>query len=334
VFRAIDHRFIVECDDDALAALIDEVFAHCLVDELDVEPDEVIRIDPGPNGLQLVSDEGTSDIAAGRALQTVVSLVNLRGAQRRHPDLPVLHGGAVAFGGEAVLLPGRSGSGKSTLVAALAASGGEYLADELVAVRSAACVSGYPKAITLKPGAWAALPFDRPNRSAAMARHISDVDYIAADDVGALTVLEEALPTTIVFPTWDVDASEVVSTQLSPADALLRLCESAYLPLTAPAFFELAGLAARTPAHGLRYPSGANTVSAVHSLRTDEPVHHELRCHGPSAHDSGIAVADFGDVAVLLARDGALASMTGFDQAVWTAAEADPAHPIHSMITE
>ena len=334
MFRAIDHHFIVECDDDALAALIDEVFAHCHVDEVDREPDEVIRIEPGPNGLQLVTDEGTSSIAAGRALQTVVSLVNLRGAQRRHPDLPVLHGGAVAFGGEAVLLPGRSGSGKSTLVAALAASGGEYLADELVAVRSAACVSGYPKAITLKPGAWSALPFDRPSRPAGMARHIADVDYLAPDDAGAITVLEEALPTTIVFPTWDADATELTGTRLAPADALLLLCEATYLPLTAPAFFELAELAARTPAHTLRYPAGAETVAAIHALRPDESVHHAVGCHGPSSHDSGIAAADFGDVAVLLAGDGTLASMTGFDGDVWAAAEADPAHPIHSSFTE
>ncbi|MDB4946857.1 MAG: Serine kinase of the HPr protein regulates carbohydrate metabolism [Labilithrix sp.] len=48
-----------------------------------------------------------------------------------------LHGAAVAFGAEAIVLLGRSGQGKSTLAASLCAAGASLLADDAVAIDSA-----------------------------------------------------------------------------------------------------------------------------------------------------------------------------------------------------
>jgi len=333
VFRAIDHHFVVECDDDALAELIDDVFAHCFIDLVDREPDEVFRLEVDTTDVHLTSNEGTRTIPRSRALQTVVSLVNLRGAQLRAPTLPVVHGGAVAFGGEAVLLPGRSGSGKSTLVAALASSGAEYLADELVAVRSPTCVSGYPKSITLKPGSWSALPFERPIRTGPAATFVDQVGYASPEHVGALAVLEEAWPAVVVFPTWDAGRDDPQVERLDAADALLLLAEAAYLPLTAVAFFELADLVARVPAYSVRYGSTAHAVASVEQVRSQGPSPRKMNRYGPSRQPSEIAVADFGDLAVLFHPDGSLASIRGFDLDLWKEAEDDPDHPFHTKAT-
>ncbi len=333
MFRAIDHHFEVACDDDTLGELIDETFAHCIVDSPDVDNAEHIEVSVRGAEVRIASDEGVVTVPQNRSLQSVVSMINLRGAQRRGETVPVLHGGAVSFGGEAILTLGRSGAGKSTLVSALAASGGEYLADELLAVRSATCVSGYPKAITLKPGSWAALPFERPDRTKRAQRFIDTVDYVAPEDAGALTVLDEAWPASIVFPTWDASIRTAEVEPLQPSDALLSLCEAAYLPLSPAAFFLLAELAGRCPAAAVRYATTDDALlEARREARTVEDV--EVVTHGPSAQPSCISVADFGQEAVVHYPDGRVASIAGFDAAMWSAADQDSAHPLHFVSAE
>jgi hypothetical protein len=60
--------------------------------------------------------------------------------------VPLLHAGAVALHGRALVIPGQSGAGKSTLVAALVASGFAYLADDVTVI---------------EPGGTRLLPFGR-----------------------------------------------------------------------------------------------------------------------------------------------------------------------------
>ncbi len=333
MFRAIDHHFEVACDDDILSDLIDEAFAHCIIDSPDVDDAENIEISVRDAEVRIASDDGVVTVPLNRSLQSVVSMINLRGAQRRDETLPVLHGGAVSFGGEAILVLGRSGAGKSTLVSALAGSGGEYLADELLAVRSATCVSGYPKAITLKSGSCDVLPFDRPDRPKRAQRFVDTVDYVAPEDAGALTVLDEAWPASIVFPTWDPSLAVAEVEPLQSSDALLLLCEAAYLPLSPVAFFSLAELAGRCPAAAVRYATTEDAlIEARREARTVEDV--KVVTHGPSAQPSRISVADFGQEAVVHHPDGRVASIAGFDAAMWSAADQDSAHPLHLVATK
>ena len=134
MYRAVDYWFELDCDDPVLAGLLDETFKHCRVDGVDagVEVDVMTVAVEGDDVTIDAGGDQTSCLRRG-AVQTVVSMVNLRGFRDRSADLPVLHGGAVVEVGrtDAVVVLGKSGSGKSTLVSSLLAdSGGRYLADE------------------------------------------------------------------------------------------------------------------------------------------------------------------------------------------------------------
>ena len=64
-----------------------------------------------------------------------------------------LHAGVVAFGGKALLIPGRSFSGKSTLVAALVRAGATYYSDEFAVLGEDGRVRPFLKPLSLRaPG--------------------------------------------------------------------------------------------------------------------------------------------------------------------------------------
>jgi hypothetical protein len=258
-FRAIELPFDVVCDDHELAALVGQTFRHCAET---VVPVARLAVSVADDQVQLRFDDDHRTCAPSAALQTVVSMVNFHASQRRRVDLPLLHAGAVADErGWAILMPGRSGSGKSTLVATLLTTGNhDYLADELVAVISAAEVAGYPKALTLKAGSWDGITIDRPDRTAGAAFR-NTVDYVDPTVFGDCAVQPQAAAGFVVFPTFASGEATTVDA-LSPGQALLQLCESAYLPLTAQAFHVLAELAARLPAIGVRYGS----TRAIHDV--------------------------------------------------------------------
>ena len=68
------------------------------------------------------------------------------------PDHVFVHAGAVAWQGQAILLPGRSYTGKSTLVEALVRAGATYLSDEFAVLGGGDQVYPYPKPISLRLG--------------------------------------------------------------------------------------------------------------------------------------------------------------------------------------
>lgn len=65
----------------------------------------------------------------------------------------LVHAGAVAYGGQGILVPAASGSGKTTLIAALVAAGCEYLSDEVAVLD---LITGrllpFPKCLGIKAG--------------------------------------------------------------------------------------------------------------------------------------------------------------------------------------
>jgi hypothetical protein len=64
----------------------------------------------------------------------------------------VVHGGVVAHGGGAILLPGSTGAGKSTLVAELVRQGARYFSDEYALIDDAGRVHPYPRPLLLRDG--------------------------------------------------------------------------------------------------------------------------------------------------------------------------------------
>lgn len=71
----------------------------------------------------------------------------------------LIHAGAVASKGSAVVLLGASGAGKSTLTTGLALAGYSYLTDEAVALSlEDGLIDRFPRCATLKRGSWSLFP--------------------------------------------------------------------------------------------------------------------------------------------------------------------------------
>ncbi len=69
---------------------------------------------------------------------------------RCQSEVAVVHGGAVAHGGRAIILPAPTGAGKSTLVAELVRRGAAYLSDEYALIDVDGRVHPYPRPLLLR----------------------------------------------------------------------------------------------------------------------------------------------------------------------------------------
>jgi len=157
-------------------------------------------------------------------------------------DVWVLHAGAVALNGRALLLLGESWAGKTTLVSALVARGGALLSDDYAPVRASdLCVVPFPRALGVRAGRV------DPLAPPLLARRWVDpvtVAALAPDPVpiGGLVVLEEST----------LSAPPATLRPLTPAQTLVHLLQALRNPQTCPdPVPHLAALAARVPAAAL-----------------------------------------------------------------------------------
>ena len=65
--------------------------------------------------------------------------------------LVFVHAGAVAWGGRAIVVPGRTLAGKSTLVAALVRAGATYYSDEYTVLDPQGMVRPYARMLSIRP---------------------------------------------------------------------------------------------------------------------------------------------------------------------------------------
>lgn len=137
--------------------------------------------------------------------------------------LAIIHGGAVAAQGRAILLPGASRSGKSTLGAFLVSRGFDYLSDDMIAVTSAGGIATWPIPISIKRGSWSAL-----------APYLPELEAIPATRVWNRTIKYLPVPSAswgrlpspaglIIFPKFNRAAQASSLTLLRPIEALQRL---------------------------------------------------------------------------------------------------------------
>lgn len=259
-FRTIDFVFTINSADAGLSDALESIFFHC---SSSGSAGEELHIEVGEEESTLTTAESTRTIANNKLVPSVVSYVNIRAAQQRQNDFPVLHAGAVGVHGEAVLFPGRSGSGKSTLVSSLVQGGAPYVADELLAIRTPTQITGYPKAITLKEGSWTALGMERPD--VADERFRSTVAYVRHEHFFDREPLLELAPRAIVFPTFD-PGSPASERALSAGEATTILAGCAYLPLSSQGFLTLARLAASVHAWEVSYPGTSEVLDAIDRL--------------------------------------------------------------------
>jgi len=112
------------------------------------------------------------------------------------------HAGAVARGGQGLVLAGEAGHGKTTLVLELARRGWDFLSDELAALdRADGRLHPFPRALRLRPDTLArvglALP---PNAELWQGKYLVDVDDLlperrgGAAALGAVIFLDSGAP--------------------------------------------------------------------------------------------------------------------------------------------
>ena len=167
--------------------------------------------------------EPRSDIeqALGAAIVRVLDL--------SYPDarwLAIVHAGAVAGRGGALLLPGISGSGKSTLTAALVQAGLGYLSDDIAPLDGrTGRICPVPFALSLKEGSWPVLKHAYPGLL-GLPVHTDDARrWHYLDLAAARAPLSGETLRTIVFPRYQRGA-ETCLTEVDPLDALEGLVQA------------------------------------------------------------------------------------------------------------
>ena len=183
----------------------------------------------------------------------------------------LLHAGAVARDGEAVLLPALPGTGKSTLTAALAARGFRLLSDEFGALRlSDGAVLPAPRPIALK------------NESIELMRRFSkdvalgptfpktrkgSVAHLAPAAESVARRHEPARPVLLVFPQFVRGAALAVE-PVRRSRAFARLSTNAFnYELLGPAAFDAVGrLVQECNCYSLVYDDLDSAVDAIATL--------------------------------------------------------------------
>jgi len=149
--------FAFAAETPAAHQLLQMYFKHLETDELRADVHIELRTAAGGESALVVDgierfrtrDDG---LFFGALHQTVL--------QHIHPDsawMAMMHGGAVARDGRALVMSAPSGSGKTTLIAALLPRGYDYFADDLVALSADGWITPWPLPLSVKAGSWPVL---------------------------------------------------------------------------------------------------------------------------------------------------------------------------------
>jgi hypothetical protein len=149
--------------------------------------------------------------------------------ENARPDLYFVHAAALAIDGRALLLVGESGAGKSTTSYAFAASGVEYLSDELAPMEpETGRVHPYPRAICLKK--------DPPHPLSVPADHLRTewTLHVGAASLSATVRDQPAVLDRIYFVKYSLGHAAATLRPMSRGEAALRLYEGALNQLAHP----------------------------------------------------------------------------------------------------
>lgn len=198
-----------------------------------------------------------------------IALTHLLAQQGRH----VLHAGAVAADGQAILVLGDTGTGKSTLVFSALQRGWLALSDDMVAVHrhdGFVHAVGLPRPISVPRDVLTVeIPGTRPVPEDVRSRTELPAANFATDvhPVGAIVVTSHgSVPDAVIEPMRAHDTLRVV----------LRASTSLVDPAVFPEVFAVAGALARTPAWSLAH--GSDPASRLDTAaRQLEEVRRRLR---------------------------------------------------------
>lgn len=153
----------------------------------------------GSSGAQcsVVVDSGEVEEIVGAALLAAIE----------HSGDLLVHAGAVALEGRAVLFPGASGTGKSTITAACLARGMGYLSDEAVAVDLVSgLVTGLSRPIMLTPWSRRALRLDDGHEARGEGKRAVPAERLGSTIVAGplavahVVVVRHGAPVTAMMP--------------------------------------------------------------------------------------------------------------------------------------
>jgi hypothetical protein len=269
-FRALGFTFGVCTDDRALGAHLGEVLEPLRMSTPPADrpstPTFVIRAPAGSESRWRLYLEGVRLAvlpSAARASENLLWRLN-RYAVHSLPGMSVLHAGAVARDGVAVVLPAESDAGKSTLVTGLVAAGFDYLSDEAVGLDAGDLLQPYPKAVSLDRGSWPLFP-----ELAPAPRHAelhSARWQIPPERIRPASVSGPVTVAAIVVPRYRAGESTRWE-PLEPTDAFALLLEQAFGVAERPdALDQMARLVERVGAQRLVSGSLEGSVAAVCDL--------------------------------------------------------------------
>lgn len=272
-FVALGHDFDLDCDDAELGSYLGALFSP-LAGPGQAAHHYHLSVSAAAADLWFDDRRLCGQVPTHRAV--AVLLWHINGQVIARSDRFVrLHAGGVARAGDAVLLPGAMEAGKSTLTAGLVRAGLDYLSDELVAVDpDDGHLEGFPRAVSLDPGAWLAFAEVRPRLTERLARSLPYQWQVPADVLRPGSVVRRARPATIVAPRLEPGAA--LRLERLPAQQVLVTLASVTFDLDGDPGRNLAvlGQLARTcPAYRLTFGDVRPAVAAVLDLmHASDPV--------------------------------------------------------------
>jgi hypothetical protein len=228
----LDHAFAVETNSAALRDHLDAVF--CGLPDADGQAAVYRCTVAGDEHDPTVTVEAAErtvavDAHPARAVSLLVRHVNATGLNAAR-DCVVVHAGAVARHGRAILLPGRSGAGKTTLVAALLRAGFQYLSDEAAVLRPDGRIWPYAKPLSISRGAQPLFAELRPEHPALPGLGEGGDWQVPAHRIGGADVWAgPATPAAVVAFAYEPGLPARLA-PLSRARALIAMMESGIFP--------------------------------------------------------------------------------------------------------
>lgn len=268
-FEALGYRPTMTCDDEDLSARLAALLSHLAGAHRTARRTDDITVARQPDGTYRIGSTTSGDVDVPGAAAAVDHLqwhLNSQVVDVVHTHSTGLHAAAAATGGATVLLPAVSGAGKSTLVAALVRDGWSYLTDEAVEVDDDLTAHGYPKAITIDPGAQPLFPELRPQWDDTASWYVSPDDFASGWSATPLPISH------VVFPQYSPDRPVDVR-RLGPAATVVALAQCTFyfnsdgerhLPL-------LARLARTVPAFEIEYPDLESALTLVRDILREVP---------------------------------------------------------------
>lgn len=230
-FRVLTYDFAVRTHSPAIAAVIEQTFGGFRAEATPGIPIFEFAEDHGDGRprvrLRRGNDTLLDPVAPERALDVFAWEV-MDTATRRCDDQLLVHAGAVATGGVAVLLPAASGSGKTTLVAGLVAAGFSYLSDEIAAVLpGSGSIAPFPLALSVKSGSFEVLASLLPELPPDVERMFDGRVPIRAEDIRTDAHAAVVPARFVVAPRYVAGARTAVA-PVSRADGLGELVRNAF----------------------------------------------------------------------------------------------------------